>query len=117
MTGDAHAQCAVARYFRDQKNEIASDSEAVKWYRRAAEQGDADAAELLQECEEKLKRAAQTASTRFTASYNTSDGSYGTSGSFTGNQLEDYGSFLEKQLTGTLTSEERNEFDRKWGDI
>lgn len=53
-SGDAQAQLAVARYFRDQKNEIACDStagaEAVKWYRRAAEQGYADAQYNLGVC-------------------------------------------------------------------
>lgn len=67
--------------------------------------------------EEKTVRVANNdRSCNSTAScVNSSSSSSGTSGSFTGNQTQDYGSFLEKQRTGTLTSEERDEFDHKWG--
>ena len=51
MSGDAESQYQLALCYRNGEGVEQSNEEAVKWYRKAAEQGDSDAQEALTELE------------------------------------------------------------------
>lgn len=51
MSGDAESQYQLALCYRNGEGVEQSNEEAVKWYRKAAEQGNSDAQEALTELE------------------------------------------------------------------
>lgn len=84
---------------------------------------------IIYSLKEQQKRKAQTSSSEKAASYGTESENpvysstsvpvYATEttqeGTFTGNQLEDYGKLREKILSGDVNTTELHEFERKWG--
>ncbi len=106
----AQFNLGVCYYYGQGVNQ--SYKEANDWFKLAAKQGMEEAVSAAEMCVEEIKKSAPNKSYSSGSSVGADTISHKTFGA---DQVSDYKTYLDKQLTGTLAPEERDEFDRRWG--